>query len=272
MSRITLQGTANQLYPFTAADIPADNDLSHSFFRYVDFSRRTGGNPANRFNGDLSQVNLFDCDFIDCKANNVTLGTGKTKYLMSRRTDWTGATLPADVSSYNHDFMAEVYRTCPNAADPIPQATRALVMADYANSWSNMVWELVNTYGFTVQDVYDAGMIAFSAYPHLQARLTKQFRAWFDFGIFPGGEQKWLMEFTVVSFQNSEMIVPEQDVKVQVVGMGNDRWALARMLEQYTGHPGLYVAMVDPSIVIVQPNSIEHLDKPNWWSDIWKVG
>lgn len=273
MTRITRQGTANQLYPFTAADIPVDNDLSHSFFRYVDFSRRTGGNPAQRFDGDLSAVNLFDCDFIDCKAQNVTLGTGKTRYLMSRRTDWQGATLPADVSSYSHDLMAEVYRQASNAAHPIITETRRLVLDHYANSWSNMVWELINTSGFTPQDVYDQGMIAFTGYPHLQTRLTRQFDSFFRGEAGQWGAERWLLEHTVIWYTDKFIEVPERDVKVQVVGAGNDRWALARMIEQFTGHPAIYVAMVDPSIVIVQPVSPDSWrNDPDWWTDIWKVG
>jgi len=96
--RTVLQGTPTRYRRLRAGDLPADRDLRQSYWRYVDFASY-----------DLSPYDLTDTDILDCKGAGSILPDGdRTDWLISRRTDWTGAVIPADVSSYNHDFVNEV--------------------------------------------------------------------------------------------------------------------------------------------------------------------
>src|SRR3989304_4365040 len=101
--RTVLIGAPLALYRLLPSDLPADLALKHSFWRWVDFS-----------GFDLSAYDMRDMDVIGCNGAGVTLPEGKTACLMSRRTDWTGAVLPSDISSYNHDFVVEKYRQASN--------------------------------------------------------------------------------------------------------------------------------------------------------------
>src|SRR3990167_10259108 len=95
--RTVYQGTPQQPYRLLASDLPADRDLRQSAWRYVDFS-----------GFDLSTYDMRDMDIWDCVGRNVVLPDGgRTDYIQSRRTDWTGASIPPDVSSYIHDLVVE---------------------------------------------------------------------------------------------------------------------------------------------------------------------
>lgn len=246
MSRIILQGSPSNLYRLQRSDLPRDNDLSHSFWRYVDFS-----------GFDLSAYDLTDMDVLDCDGSGSTLGAGKTGYMMSRNTSWDGATLPPDLSSYQHDLMAEVYRSAPNSSHPVIRMAHTLVTASYRNSWSNMIYELVNS--FRATETRKQGDIAFAGYTNLMRRFAYHMdgELWDDAPI--------TAERTKLSFEGVD-----RDVKQQ--RFGKDRWALARMLEQALGHP-VYVAMIDPDFAVVTPIDRRHVEEnPDWYKKAWAVG
>ncbi len=143
--RIVRVGQPGNLYRLQRSDLPRDKDLRQSFLNFVDLSGL-----------DLSEYDLRDADIISCKAHNVTLGEGKTKWMMSRFTDWLGTTLPEDASSHNPDFaLAHNKSITPlTAKDEQIRTSVVSLLSDgsYLWSWSNLIPQVLSDAGATIQE------------------------------------------------------------------------------------------------------------------------
>ncbi len=166
LTRIVKRGRPNALYRLTVTDLPADFDLRQSHFRYVDASGL-----------DLSAYDCRHTDWIHCVCDNIILPDNRmTDNLYSRNSTWTGAQIPADISSLNHDVVQEVIRQ----AIPGLRRTRARQMMtfcfnwmnfQYSHSWSNAIWTLINLEGYTLREVSRFAGEAFQGYLQLLDRL-----------------------------------------------------------------------------------------------------
>jgi len=167
--RTVLQGTPTRYRRLRAGDLPADRDLRQSYWRYVDFASY-----------DLSPYDLTDTDILDCKGAGSILPDGdRTDWLISRRTDWTGAVIPADVSSYNHDFVNEVTKqripSLTGTSLSIAQGAVAQFARDgYWISWRNLYHEAMTRLGITAREAYTATRDVFAGRPRMLARLMEQ--------------------------------------------------------------------------------------------------
>lgn len=250
MSRIVLTGAPGALYRPTPADLPADKDLSHSYFRYVD---------ASGF--DLSLYDLTDVDILDSDCRNVIL-PAKIDYLMSRRTLWTGAKIPATVSSYNHDLVVEAlkqrYVLATAANKPRLQRVYQWVAADYTHSWQDSIWQLINVGGYSVTQIRNAFNAAFAPYPGLLSRLKSHL----DRSMWQQASPSLVQNLTAIGHTPDD---GSPTVDVTGVLSGLDRWANARALEVAFG--GFwYVAMLDPHPVVFWAGRV---NDPDWWQSAW---
>ncbi|KPJ64887.1 hypothetical protein AMK68_00190 [candidate division KD3-62 bacterium DG_56] len=260
--RTVLQGTPKKLYRLRERDLPDDYDLTNSFWHWVDFS-----------GFDLSAYIMEDMDVYDSDGSGCALPENGTKWLMSRRTDWTGARLPSDVSSYNHDLVVEVMRQARPFLSGLPRQVAEIVIANvsasYHNSWRDSIYLVRMKLGITAQQALDNGLPMFEGYPRLESRL----RAMIVDG--KGGHP----DPPDLSQDMTRVVGTWGDRREEnfsgIAFLGRDRWALARMMEQtltqkygpiIEGHA--YVAQIEP-----YPRVFFHQsNNPDWWKKMWPVG
>ena len=161
--RIVLEGTPTTPRRLRARDLPADRDLSRSFWRYVN---------ASGFN--LSTYNMTDIDIFDSNCSNVIL-PAQIDWMQSRRNVWTGATIPASLSSYIQDLIREVMVQALPRLSGVPlqvaQIGIAMITASYANSWTNILWTVRDQLGLSDADLFTHTADVMAGYPRLLARL-----------------------------------------------------------------------------------------------------
>ena len=164
--RIVRVGQPGNLYRLKEGELP--KDARQSFLMYVDLSGL-----------DLSDCDLRDSDIISCNARNVTLGEGKTGWLMSRNTDWTGAKLPSDIGSTNWDFMKEWFRQhVPADQDEELLIAKAMEKAQdgaYTTSWRAVLHHEIHDLGLSKEKVFDINAHILTGQTKLTARLRQQF-------------------------------------------------------------------------------------------------
>ena len=249
--RTIITGTPTQLEK--VRDLPLD--LTHSFFEYVDLS-----------NLDLSKHDLRDATLYHCNASGVTLGEGKTNWIESRFTDWRGATIPADISSYNHDLVSEVYRQAvPQSTDESRIATKALALVDdktYLYSWNNTLWRMIHELGLSYRQVNDLNKRIFTGYPRLLERLQKHF----------GRDE--INDEPALSRQNLKQVrVPyggTLDLSKDILPT-HDRYAQSHHLESPYPDVRFYVATNVPfPIVLSLGRECDVKDEEWWWTEIWR--
>ncbi|OGR89983.1 MAG: hypothetical protein A2V88_12315 [Elusimicrobia bacterium RBG_16_66_12] len=251
MARIVLTGTATKLRRLRAADLPADRDLRNSYLRYVDLS-----------GFDLSIYDMRDTDIIDCVGRGVILpdfaagDLQATDYMQSRRTDWTGAKIPAIVSSYNHDLVVEVLRQAIPSLSGVPlqaaQVVANYVSGDYARSWRDGYWQVMDKLGLDVDGVLANVLPAFKGYPKLESRLRHHHDSGRISPVPPGFRSKADdFEFSVDGVNTVR-----ENIAVALVGK-YDRYALRQTLRtairtKYAGwttlaqHYDIWFAQLDP--------------------------
>ncbi len=246
--RIVKRGRPSRLYRLKRRDLPADSDLSHSFFEYVDLS-----------GFDLSSYDARDMDVFDCLAQNVVL-PDRIRWMQSRRTDWAGSHVP-DTVSHNHDLMKERLRRLP--PDPRLQRLLDYGLSDYSHSFNDTIHHLISQ-GQTREEVraYLDGI--FSSLP----RVLAEFR-----------DQIAVDTFTAQPVQPPDLTrVPvagatRRDRLVNISGellVTNDRYEQARHLE--TLHPDVrfWLPMSDPfPIVLASHRRVDFEPDYPWWSDMW---
>ena len=254
--RTILVGTASKPYILTPADLPADHDLSNSYWRYVDFS------PTRRWSGDLSAYNMIDTDIIDCRAQNVILpdfaagDLQATDYMQSRRTDWTGAKVPAMVSSYNHDLVVETVRQAIPALSGKPLAVAQVIAAyiggGHDRSWRDGYWQVMNRLGMDADTALTNGLPMFKGYPKLESRLKHHHNSRLISPVPPGFRSKADdFEFSVDGVN-----AVRENIAVALVNKF-DRYALRQTLRtairtKYAGwttlaqHYDIWFAQLDP--------------------------
>lgn len=164
--RTVITGKPGALYPLQASDLPPDFDLRQSFWQYADFS-----------GFDLSAYDMRDMDVRHCRATGVIL-PAKLDWLVSRRTDWTGAVLPAEMPSYNHDLMREFLRQRSTAVRGRARTIATMVAtriagADYLHSWVDTVQAVITGTGLTPAQVKAAAKALFAPQPRLVSRLSR---------------------------------------------------------------------------------------------------
>jgi len=164
--RIVLEGTPTTPRRLRARDLPADKDLSRSFWRYVN---------ASGFN--LSTYNMTDIDLPDSNCSNVIL-PAQIDWMQSRRTVWTGATIPPSLSSYNQDLIREVMVQATPGLTGVPALVAgvgiAMINASYANSWHNILWQVRDQLGLTDAEVITHTSVVMAGYPKLLSRLREE--------------------------------------------------------------------------------------------------
>ncbi|KKM00677.1 hypothetical protein LCGC14_1802040 [marine sediment metagenome] len=153
-----IQGTADKLYRLQRSDL--DFDLRQSYWRYVDFSGFS-----------LEAYDMRDMDILDSYGAGCILPN--TDWMISRRTDWTNATI-TDLSSYNRDLVIEAVR------QNLPSlSSQALLMAkviiarktsDYGVSWQDTLHSIIEA-GLTKAELKTEGQKVFAGWPSLLARL-----------------------------------------------------------------------------------------------------
>lgn len=246
--RTVLTGAPGALYLLQLSDLPLDLNLRHSFWRWVNFS-----------GFDLSAYDMRDMDILDSNGNTARLGVGKTAMLMSRRTTWTNAVLPLDASSYNHDFVVEVYNKALAGSLSGPVRTSVTLMRNYvaggyARSWQDAIQQLVNA-GLTVPQMRTRFTPIFTAYPKILGRMNQHL----DRRLWSPTAPNW----TRTRDEEGNDFTPQIS--------GNDRWALARMLEQHilttrSREVRCYFLQLDPVPVLrVTPREDGLFNDPLWW-------
>lgn len=248
--RTVIIGAPASFRVLTPADLPVDLSLRHSFWRWVDFS-----------GFDLSAYDMRDMDILDCNGTASKLGLGKTAMLMSRRTTWTNAVLPADISSYNHDFVIEVYNkallgTLTNSIRASVTLMRNYVQGGYARSWQDAIQQLVNS-GLSVAQMRTRFTLVFSPYPKILSRMEQHLTT-------------KLWRPTAPNWRREKIEVEGLIINVAGHISGSDRWALARMLEQLIlAERGVQIKchflQLDPFPVL---RAIDQTD-PQWEDPLW---
>lgn len=213
--RVVLTGAPGALYRPTATDIPSA-DLTNSFFRYLDLS-----------GFDLSLYDLTDVDVLDCDCRNVLLPAA-IDHLMSRRCDWTGATIPATVSSLNHDLVIEsmkqrasqVSTTVRNAGLVVIKHMQSGGVTDYSTSWHDGFQALRDAYpSVSVATLRTRIAQMFATRPRLAARLTKEY------------QKARSIQVTWPSWAAVGVGGNTYDFTTDVAAANGDRWLLARSIE-----------------------------------------
>ena len=249
--RIVLQGTPGNLYVPTAADLPADRDLRQSFFRYVNISGR-----------NLSLYNLQDVDILDSVATNVRLpGSQRTDYLMSRRVNWSGAIIPSDISSYNHDLVVESYRQL-SAFHPVLSRVIARVSSSYINSWRDSIFDVMQSLNITKEQARDQYIaVVGNSRPRLTKRLRDHVR---------NGDIKDTPPNTVRPI-NAYPTSDGQTLDLSAIPLGLDRYAAARLLESQFSEYWFYVGQLDPHPIIItlRRNRLDGTPPWDWFKNAW---
>jgi hypothetical protein len=252
--RLEIQGSPSNFQRLTARDVPPQQRGDPpAFLRFVRADA-----------GALDGYDFTDADILDSEIQATRLDVGKTGYMMSRRVDWPGVTLPSDLSSYNSDLMVELYRQAPNSAHPIAQFAINHIHRQYQNSWTTFMHDLLDQTRYKVRDVVRQALIAQAGFPAVTSRMAETARvAAIELDGTPITSER-----TVIEIRRSKQ---EFDTK-PLVRFGTDRWAEARMMERLLGERPLYVASLDPLPVVVQPRRGDEVTSADWYREVWPIG
>ena len=226
--RIVIIGRPNSFKQVRERDLPADHILDYSFLQYVDLSGL-----------DLTDYSMRDVDLFNYKAVGTKFPA--CEYSQFRfPVDNTDMILDEMSSSYNHDFVAHVYKTGPNSRHPIIiEAHRYLVTGDidplvlppdipslfgYKVSWRDAIQNLINK-GNTLRECVVAGTAAVIDYPMMLRRMDAH-----D-DINKAGQQRQAnfdYEHVKVDLGGERVL----DIRGGIPDGVLDRWQLARDMEE----------------------------------------
>ena len=152
-------GTPGQPRTVTLADLPADHDLRHNFWRHVILDGL-----------DLSAYDMRDMDILDYSA--VGTAFGQMDWAILRRGDATGAIIPSDISSFSQ-LVVEVLRAAPNISHPAVTLVYDHVRSDERFSWNDSIHRLRTELGMADADTLATFNTAFIGFPGLLGRLAE---------------------------------------------------------------------------------------------------
>lgn len=252
VTRIVGVGTKDKLWTPSTAQL-AEKDWDNSYLKRANIS-------------GLTIPPMWNASVVDCRATktvfqNVDLSTFR------RSIDLSGATIPKMISSLNHDLVREVIRQGAAAstgpakdlltwtADYIDPVKLGIVA--YENSWGVAIWKMVNELKLTREQVREYLTRGFAEYPRLMNRLDKELRGELspDLPTYGKGDLNPKVGVTV-----DESQIKAMDTE--------DRWAAARMTEQYLNHLSgvewqVQVFTLDPYVFPVARVKLD--DTKVWW-------
>jgi hypothetical protein len=243
-------------------DIPPGGDVRQSYWRYVDFS-----------SFDLSLLDMRDMDILDCDGRNAILPAdgAMLDWTISRRTNWRGAVLSPNQSSFINDLAVEVIlqnrSNSPPENLPGVDAAVAHLRASYAHSWQD-----------ALQAALDAGFTYRPASPVVasQARYVERMAAHFRHGrVTPVPPGEGVTRSTPV---RPILARPENEGRTERLDFalsGTDRYESAQMIEiimeNRTGEPvWAHVGQLDPwPHVEIVARSLLPVPEFGWWGNTW---
>lgn len=211
--RIVGIGTKDKLWRPSARDLALSN-WNDSFLDQVDLSK-------------LKIPQMQNADVFSYKATGTTFQN--TDYTQFRfPIDLTGAVLPPDTSSYNHDFVVEIMGRATNADHPAVKLVHDHVAASYRHSWNDSIYRAINELGITPDEAEAAWAEAFTGYDRVQSRLQQHMsqKAW---SIDPPDTATDLQRVTFRAISDE----PEVDLRSHFSFASKDRWAMSRVLKDY---------------------------------------
>jgi len=278
MPRIVLIGTATTPYLVRARDLPADRDLRDSFFRWCDW----------RGVRNLSGYDLRNSDWLDCDCAGVIWPDhwiprwdespdnpsqdAATDFCSFRRCRMTGAVLPANASSFHHDFVTENWRrklaTLTGREAAASQHAIDYLTSGYDTSWPDGYAYVMAQMGATVRDVYGYFYPVLAGFPRWQERLRFHANSAFS-------PDKPLERPGRISTQQG---VVEYDVRARLVGSGLvDRYIASRGIELAINTDRSLITRVwfgqlDPWPFMVALTEDSTLRMPAWgWWPRWPI-
>lgn len=216
-------GTKDKLWQPTSQQL-ALPDWDNSFLEWVDLS-------------GLKLPPMRDADCFHYKATGTTFQN--TDYTQFRYPiDLTGVVLPADISSYNHDFVVEIMKRSSNATNPAIKLIFEHVAASYLHSWSDVIYRVIHEIKLSPDKTREVMAESFIGYPHLLTRLAwhmdnYSWRAW------PPDTEN-----TSIGLDD------EREELASYLGTSKDRWAVREMLRSVTNKE-LYILQSIPHFVIL---------------------
>lgn len=259
MSRVKLVGTEKEPYRLQMGDLSKGRDASYSYFYRCDFGTL-----------DLTGFN-FDCaDFIHCFGSPNLTGVSDLQ-LMSRWTDFTGATFSKDIRVWNHDWvlaMIQQYiavRASQQRHKDIMQVVVNAGWQRYETGWRTMLEAAIQA-GHTFDQVKEAGAECFGPYPRLLKFDRTDIACHGSFGIN--------RPHTV-----NEFFARGRDITVDyapLIREGEyDRWGKAQELkafveEHYNVEVDVHVSQLHPvPVIFTAGDLVDWHHNPRWWKGSW---
>jgi len=201
--RTVIIGEPGKLRRLAARDLP--RDLRDSYWRWVDFS-----------GVDLSAYNMAWMDIIDCDARGAIVSP-QVRGMVSRRTDWRGAVIPANLPSDIYDLVPEAVR---QVSAPEVGAIVVQKQSDYRSSWFDTIPVLDAQLG---RGWRKPTLAALAVFPLLARRLKYHL----DQNVV-GVRVDREANFSVVKIGGRAV-----DLSGELAGAKDsyDRWAMARTIE-----------------------------------------
>lgn len=159
MTRLVLKGTKDK--PYVVQQNELEPHLAGSYFKHFRMKRLDLRGFA------LDNVDFLDGEVVDCDLTDATM-----RWMVSRRTKWTGSRLPKTLNTRFliscHDVITELLtqgtsRTSGIIRD-IQQASIDYINTSYHTSWPDTIRVLVDQ-GFSPKDVITASELAFGDIP-----------------------------------------------------------------------------------------------------------
>lgn len=213
--RIVGAGTPDKLWTPTAEQL-LYKDWDNSFLQWVDLS-------------GLTIPRMQDADVIHWKGTNTTFAN----------TDWTqfrfpidlsGAVIPSDLSSYNHDFVTEVSRrgmALPGLPGEVARADYEYLAQFYGRSWSDTYFNTMKVLKLTIEEAYQPSLEVFAGYTRCLGRLRYHYESG-TVNVEPPNVETDLSAYKIHAVGGDVTL----DLRNDVAFLQYDRTAGAEMLSQ----------------------------------------
>jgi hypothetical protein len=247
--RTVIIGKPNKIEKVLPKDLPKDNDLNYSFWRWVDFSGL-----------DLSDYNIEDMDIIDSIGDNSILPDAIGN-LVSRRTTWKNAKLPQHMPTGLHDLVAEAV----NQTDLVVGSFAKEWLNTYTGSWSDGIPGVDKLLGGVEWRIEFLNKFKLM-FPRLAQRMVWQIET-NQLVERPAKREIANIVFDKVWFGDEYL-----DLKDDLGSSKDqyDRWAYARLIEKLldtkSKQAEVYVHSLypEPLITVIPPNSINPNEAKKW--------
>ena len=250
-----IQGTADKLYRLQRADL--DFDLRQSYWRYVDFS-----------GFDLSGYDMRDMDILDSYGAGCILPN--TDWMISRRTDWTNATI-TDLSSYNRDLVIEAVRqnlpSLSSQASLMAEVIIARKTSGYGVSWQDTLHSIMEA-GLTKAELKTEGEKVFAGWPSLLARLRYHLSTDLITSV-KAGDGMSVSTPAIIKLPHGDVLE-----RLDFFLTGTDRYIAARAIEKSYLQRGIevvaYVGQLDPWPYVIVASTVRVKPTFGWWRTSWR--